>query len=423
MAYNERFHRDLRKELEDRRARGKEDDFWTGLKGAIESQQISPHEFSIRGLFENFVETRANGQRVGPELVNSFNPSRGGGRTLLEEAGNAISTANFSNITGQIMYSTLLDRYKDRSFIGEKLVTTVPTEFNGEKIPGINRIGDEAESIGEGKAYPTASFSESWIQTPQTTKRGMIVQVTLETVFFDRTGLVLENAGEVGYWMGVNKEKRILDHILGLTNSYNFLGTAYNTYQSSSPWINVQAANQLIDFVSINTALLLFDKMTDPFTGEPIAVMADTMLVPSALHPTAMALQRATEVWAAPGLTTDTPTTAGGTWSTHAPNPAQPVAVRRQDPGEPVRSAVESAGLRPRLECHELVHRRLQTGLYVHGELAHPSHPSPAGQRGRIHRRRGGPLQGHRTRHRRRPRPALRREMHRLIGGLCGLAA
>jgi hypothetical protein len=221
------------------------------------------------------------------------------------------------------MYSTLLDRYKDRSFIGEKLVTTVPTEFNGEKIPGINRIGDEAESIGEGKAYPTASFSESWIQTPQTTKRGMIVQVTLETVFFDRTGLVLENAGEVGYWMGVNKEKRILDHILGLTNSYNFLGTAYNTYQSSSPWINVQAANQLIDFVSINTALLLFDRMTDPFTGEPIAVMADTMVVPSALHPTAMALQRATEVWAAPGLTTDTPTTAGGTWSTHAPNPAR----------------------------------------------------------------------------------------------------
>jgi len=195
VAYNERFHRDLRKQLEDRRARGKEDDFWTGLKGAIESKQISPHEFSIRGLFENFVETRANGQRVGPELVNSFNPSRGGGRTLLEEAGNAISTANFSNITGQIMYSTLLDRYKDRSFIGDKLVTTVPTEFNGEKIPGINRIGDEAESIGEGKAYPTASFSESWIQTPQTTKRGMIVQVTLETVFFDRTGLVLENAG------------------------------------------------------------------------------------------------------------------------------------------------------------------------------------------------------------------------------------
>jgi hypothetical protein len=323
MAYNERFHRDLRKELEDRRARGKEDDFWTGLKGAIESNQISPHEFSIRGLFENFVETRSSGQRVGPELVNSFNPSRGVGRTLLEEAGNAISTANFANITGQIVYSTLLDRYKDRSFIGDKLVTTVPTEFNGEKIPGINRIGDEAESIGEGKAYPTASFSESWIQTPQTTKRGMIVQVTLETVFFDRTGLVLENAGEVGYWMGVNKEKRILDHVLGVTNSYNFLGTAYNTYQSSSPWINVQATNQLIDFVSINTALLLFDKMTDPFTGEPIAVMADTMVVPSALHPTAMALQRATEVWAAPGLTSDTPGTAGSTWSTHAPNPAR----------------------------------------------------------------------------------------------------
>jgi len=89
VAYNERFHRDLRKQLEDRRARGKEDDFWTGLKGAIESKQISPHEFSIRGLFENFVETRANGQRVGTELVNSFNPSRGGGRTLLEEAGTA----------------------------------------------------------------------------------------------------------------------------------------------------------------------------------------------------------------------------------------------------------------------------------------------------------------------------------------------
>jgi hypothetical protein len=318
--FNEQFHRDLRKELEDRRANGKESEFWEGLEGLIATRQIKASEFSIRGLYENFVETRSNGERVGPELVNSFNPTRGSGRTLLEEAGDAITSANFSNITGQIMYSTVMERYKDRTFIGDKLVKTVPTEFNGEKIPGVARIGDEAESVGEGKAYPTASFSEMWIETPQTTKRGMIVQVTRETVFFDRTGLVLENAGEVGYWYGVNKEKRILDQVFGVTNSYNFNGTAYNTYQSSTPWINVQASNQLIDAVSLNTALLLFDKMTDPFTGEPIAVMADTMVVPSALHPTALALQRATEVWAAPGTTTDTPSTAGGTWSTHSPN-------------------------------------------------------------------------------------------------------
>jgi hypothetical protein len=319
---NKNIAAELRRKLDLDRKQNKEADFWFEVQRDVRSGAIKPQEFSIRSLFENFVENRSDGKPVGREMVDSFNPTRGEARTLLEEAGNAVSTANFSNITGQIMYSTILPRYADRSFIGDKLVTTVPTNLDGEKIPGVNRIGDEAESVGEGKAYPTASFSEQWINTPQTTKRGMIVPLTAESVFFDKTGMVMENAGEVGYWMGVNKEKRILDMITGITNFYSFMGTAYNTYQSSSPWVNVQATNQLIDFVSINAALLLFDKMTDPFTGEPISIDANTMVVPSVLHPTAAALQRATETWANPGSTTDTPTTAGGTWSTHAPNPA-----------------------------------------------------------------------------------------------------
>ena len=176
------------------------------------------------------------------------------------------------------------------------MVTSIPTQFNGEKIPGIGRIGDEAEAIGEGNVYPTVGFSEEYIETPETTKRGFIVPVTKEAVFFDRTGLVLQRAAEVAYWLGQNKEKRVLDVVLGVTNNYKRNGVAGDTYLAAGDYVNVKATNALADWTDVEAAELLFDAMTDPSTGEPIIVAANTLIVPTALKHTARRIVRATEV-------------------------------------------------------------------------------------------------------------------------------
>lgn len=243
---------------------------------ALASGEVKPEEFSVRHLAECLVED-------GVEWVRSFDPHSGGG---FIESGDAVSTANFSNITGQVVYSKILDAYNDPSFIGEELCTVVPTRFDGEKIPGMTRLGDGVDVVPEGRDYPLVGFSEEYVETPKTTKRGMIVPVTKEAIFFDRTNLILDRASEVGTWLGVNREKRILDTAFGITASYKYNGTAYSTYVDT-PWDNLAASNALVDWTDIELAESLFDGMTDPGMGEPVIVSPDTIVVPTALLATA----------------------------------------------------------------------------------------------------------------------------------------
>ena len=263
--------------------------FYEDFGDALEKGEVQPGDYSIRELFEGFVED-------GRELADSWNPNRGGGVTLME-SGNAIDTAAFSNITGQIVYTRVIQAFEDPNYIGDQLVETVQTQFNGEKIAGIGRLGDAAQTIDEGGIYPTIGTSEEWIDTPATTKRGFIVPVTKEAIFFDRTGLILDRAREVGQFAALNKEKRILDTVLGITTSYRRNGAAaIATYQASTPFINVKSSNALVDWTDIEDAELLFDALTDPNTGEVINVVPDTLIVPTALKYTARRIVRATEV-------------------------------------------------------------------------------------------------------------------------------
>ena len=129
-------------------------------------------------------------------------------------------------------------------------------------------------------------------------------------VFFDRTGLLLQRCGEVAEFLGVNREKRVLDAVFGVTNTYKRNGTAYNTYQASSPWVNIAGSNALVDWTDVEAAELLFDAMTDPNTGEPLAVMPDTIIVPTALKHTARRIVNATEIRTGDGASATTQTLA-----------------------------------------------------------------------------------------------------------------
>ena len=126
-----------------------------------------------------------------------------------------------------------------------QLVETIPTRLDGERIPGIGRVSDEVAEVRPGMPYPSLGFAEDYIDTPQTTKRGFIVPVTKEAIFFDRTHLILQRAAEVGEVLGLNKEKRLIDLLIGATNNYKWKGAAYNTYSSSGTgaapdgnWVN-----------------------------------------------------------------------------------------------------------------------------------------------------------------------------------------
>lgn len=313
MNYTELKRRFLAAEHDVQRGRFQRNPEILALVEGLREGQVRAHEFSLAALFDTFVED-------GRTVRESFNPRyRGHGEALLEGP-EAVSTTHFAKITGQIVYSTVLEAWNNPALIGNDLCTTMATQFDGEKIPGIGGIGDQAESIAEGANYPLAGLSEEWIETPSTIKRGMIVPVTKEAVFFDRTGLVLSRAGEVGTHIAINKEKRILDIALGITTSYRRNGGAaqatYGDTHTNGDFDNLEATNALVDYTDIENALLKFDAMTDPNTGEPIIVNVDTVVVPTALVMTGQRILNAAQV--------------GNTGSTTAPVGPNPLNARSQ---------------------------------------------------------------------------------------------
>ncbi len=261
------------------------------VREALQNRHLKPEDFSLRDLAEALIPE-------GRQWVRMLDPRNSGGVQLLE-ASEGIDVTAFLNVTGQVIYSKILEAYNHEAFVLSRLVDTVPTRLDGEKIPGVAGLKDEVTEIHPGMPYPSAGFGEDYIETPPTTKHGLIVPVTREAIFFDRTNLVLRRAAEVGEVLGLNKEKRLLDLLIGVTNNYKWNGVEYNTYYDASaggPWVNQLADNELVDWTNVDAAEQLFAEMIDPATGEPVLVQATTVLVMPAYRHAAHRVFNAAEI-------------------------------------------------------------------------------------------------------------------------------
>lgn len=268
------------------------------IEVALQSGDLNPRDFRIRPLFEALVE---NGRQVIDDLLRPGDQRSD--FTKLVEA-DVVNTAAFANITGQIIYSRILEAYQAEEFVVSKMIPDIQTDFDGEKIAGMGQIGDKAELIDEAGEYPMAGVNEDWIQTPQTKKRGLIVPITKEAIFFDRTGLILQRCGEVGEFLGLNKEKRACDCLVDentTAHRYNRKGrgavATYGNNSGSHDWDNLQESNALADWTDIDNAEQLLYSILDPNTGEPIVIGASPKLICTRqLSATAMRIRNATEV-------------------------------------------------------------------------------------------------------------------------------
>lgn len=269
------------------------------LCGALTERKLRPEDFSLRDLAEALVPD-------GHEWVRSLDPRSSGGVNLLE-AGDGVDATAFLNVASQVVYSKIMDAYQQEAFVVSQLVSTIPTRLDGEKIPGVTGIAEQVGEVHPGMPYPHLGFGEDFIETPATTKRGFIVPVTREAIFFDRTHLVLSRAAEVGEVLGLNKEKRLLDLALGLTNNYKWRGVNHNTYKTAGEWVNELADNELVDWTDVDAAEQLFADILDPNTGEPVLVSANTVLVMPAYRHAAHRIFNAPEIrYTSPGAATET---------------------------------------------------------------------------------------------------------------------
>ncbi len=271
------------------------------LSESLREGHLQAEDFSIRDLAESLIPE-------GKHWVRMLDP-RSSGSVSLMEAGEGVDVSAFLNVTGQVINSRILESYNQEAFVVSKLVQHIPTRLDGETIPGVSHVAGNLDEIGPGMPYPNMGFGEDYIETPSTSKRGFIVPVTKEAIFFDRTHLVLSRAAEVGEVLGLNKEKRLIDLAIGVTNNFKSNGTSYDTYNSSGTWVNELAGNELVDWTNVDAAEQLFAEMSDPNTGEPILVHGTTVLVMPAYRHAAHRVFNAAEITYT-GASSQTATTA-----------------------------------------------------------------------------------------------------------------
>ena len=247
----------------------------TYLAESIAKGDISLRNVSLRGLAEGI---------IGDDWAEKMQRFNGPDRVFME-ASEAVDASNFAAITGQILITTVQEKYKLANMIGDELVQTIPAGQNlsSELIPWLSDISPSPDVVQPGMPYSQTQFSGNYVRIPAIEKVGRICAITAEMIYSDKTSQALSSAESVGTYCGLVREERILNTVLGLTGSYVY-GTAVgaestlNTYSTTAQagmtfgFVNKVASYALSNWSSINTLEQLFYNMKDPNTGKPIQV-------------------------------------------------------------------------------------------------------------------------------------------------------
>lgn len=273
-----------------------------GNRRLASDRKLSADEFSLRDVAESILGSEGlamldpiNGETYAKYVraknhINAANP--GNMNAAFESTGIGLDPSAFINInafsilTGGLIEVKMLEGFNNPTFIGDQLMQTVPTKLNGQKVIGLNPIGDRAARRQPGQPHPRTQYGERWIQTPETRENALAIDVTKEAVFYDLTGDILNNAMSIGEELGYRRELEMLQLFAGVVNNFNWKGTGYNTYVAAAGNtlgyagnLVVSDANPLYDWTSIQTAYLAFSRFTDPDTGKRILVNPTTLVV------------------------------------------------------------------------------------------------------------------------------------------------
>jgi len=253
---------------------------WQAFERGLTGGQVRPAAALNQALFRECLHSN-DGYSLGDEALRCWREGRDPERRVRE----AIDTSAFAKITNQLLFAEVKTAFEKPVYVGGGLIRTVPTKrIHGEIIAGLTLPGDDATRVGEGKPYPRASVSDELLETPATTKQGLIVDVTKEAVIEDTLGQVVEYAAKVGDSLAYNKEMRIISEVVGTTNSYRRNGTSYDTYQTTTPWDNISASTPFLDHYSIDTVMQVFAGMKDLNTGLPVSIVPNTIVCGLALR-------------------------------------------------------------------------------------------------------------------------------------------
>ncbi|OAI53932.1 hypothetical protein AYO47_03865 [Planctomyces sp. SCGC AG-212-M04] len=263
---------------------------------------LDPH--SPHGSFEQLL---AESRTMDPGQINEH--------VIYSESASGLMTNAFNTITSELISSMVMDGYQDESnYIGSKLCRTIPAKRRNQKIVGLTALGGPLE-VGENQPYSETDFTEKFVTTEEV-KKGRIISLTEELVFFDEMGIIADRARSIGFYMRQDKERTIVRGVQDADTGtgkyvYRPSGTAEALYATDGSNYNYigsgglsgyTSAVPLEDWTDVDTVLQFRNtKVVDDRidgTPQPIAGlngMDCVLLVPGALRGTASSIVNQTE--------------------------------------------------------------------------------------------------------------------------------
>lgn len=196
-----------------------------------------------------------------------------------------LSSSAFPIIAGEIISSVIIEKYQAFPKNGDKLTRTVPSKLKVSQIPGWKAIG-KIRKVNEREPYGQVVPPDEKNVTIKNFKRGGMLDLTKESLFFDQTGQLLDDASDLGEEAARDREEIIMNAVVDLNSQ-----SLSNAELYSGGNLNLLTGNSLGTAGWENTHVSLIDKKDDN-TQKPIWVFGEKpiLLVPSGLFPIAWKL-------------------------------------------------------------------------------------------------------------------------------------
>ncbi len=270
------------------------------LVGLLVDGEVKPEDFSLRELWEAC---------IGPVSQTLPYAMQSAGEGFLSESAwtmeAAAGTNLFQTVTGELVAQKIIEAYDNTAgFIGDDLVTVMPSKIRNERIAGFI-AAEGPKEIEEGHPYDESTLADKYVTTVEA-KKGRILSITEEAIYFDQTGQLLMRAASIGEQIRQERERVIVrgvidaDYSAGVSGVYRPSGTLEELYPTDASNNNyISTVTALTDWTDIQEVLTYHaTNVTDDRTGggQPIVWMPKILLTSVADSAVAARIVSATEV-------------------------------------------------------------------------------------------------------------------------------
>jgi len=283
--------------------------FYQKLCTLLNEKQLSVDDLSYHEL--------ADACGVLPQLrrLREWSPNAAPVTALLRESNPGLNTGLFQVVTGELIGRKVIEGYEDSSgFIGDRLVTVMPSRVRNTRIAGFRALSGPTE-VAEGHPYEESTFEDKSVTTAES-KQGRILSINEELIAFDQTGEINRRALALGFYLRQERERTIVRAVTDAdAGSSQFVyrpdgtgETLYATDGSNRNWVGAgnttstgfATATPLVDWTDIDhvlnyRAVEVKDDRIDG-TARPIVAPVKQLLVPERLRGTARSIVHSTEV-------------------------------------------------------------------------------------------------------------------------------